>query len=105
MRWGLTYLQQSNCLVLNITAIHNFIRSRLRKHDPYYGDVSPEEEKHITVLEIGSKRDLRAAIDAKCCDCIYDPYELESWQMQVAVCDDIYCPLHNDRTRLFLVKM
>ena len=39
---------------------------------------------------------LRAAIDAKCKSCIYDPGSrgLGAWREQVAACSSTNCPLH-----------
>lgn len=35
-----------------------------------------------------------AAINAKCRDCIFDPYAAGSWREQVAACCGAHCPLH-----------
>lgn len=38
---------------------------------------------------------MRAAINAKCRDCIYDPYSgLGNWRQQVTACSSSNCPLH-----------
>ena len=40
------------------------------------------------------RRSLRAAIDAKCKECIYDPYGgAGTWRQQVAACTSPSCPL------------
>lgn len=41
-----------------------------------------------------AKANLRAAIDAKCRECIYDPGSAGSWRVQVADCCSSNCPLH-----------
>jgi hypothetical protein len=40
---------------------------------------------------------LRAAIDAKCRDCIYDDEAPGTWREQVAQCSSIRCALWPDR--------
>lgn len=42
---------------------------------------------------------LREAINAKCKECIYDPYHKGSWLMQVDQCCSGGCPLHSVRPR------
>ena len=42
---------------------------------------------------------LRARINAKCCDCIYDPCSPGSWRAQVEGCSVNDCPLHPVRPR------
>ena len=39
-------------------------------------------------------RSLRAAIDAKCKSCIYDPLAGGTWREQVQGCSSADCPLH-----------
>lgn len=39
-------------------------------------------------------RSLRAAIDAKCKSCIYDPGARGNWREQVQGCSSANCPLH-----------
>ena len=36
----------------------------------------------------------KAAIDAKCKDCTYDPLEVGGWRQQVAACTCTDCPLY-----------
>ncbi len=40
---------------------------------------------------------MRAAINAKCEDCIYDPCDAGTWQEQVRNCTDTTCALHGHR--------
>lgn len=43
---------------------------------------------------------LRKAIDAKCKDCIYDPYSGEGhWRQQVEACTSGNCPLYDVRPK------
>jgi hypothetical protein len=37
---------------------------------------------------------LRKAIDAKCKECIYDPYSSGTWRKQVSECTSNNCPLY-----------
>jgi hypothetical protein len=39
------------------------------------------------------KTGLRGKIDAKCIECIYDPYQSGSWRNQVEKCTSVDCPL------------
>lgn len=43
---------------------------------------------------MSAPRSLRAAIDAKCRDCIYDPGGGGTWREQVQACSSGNCPLH-----------
>lgn len=46
------------------------------------------------------KYSLRAAINAKCRDCIYDPKSgLGTWRQQVEACTCLDCPLYPVRPR------
>ena len=55
-------------------------------------------KKLITQLEtiesLARKPGLRSKIDAKCCECIYNPYQSEAWRIQVSNCTSIRCPLY-----------
>ena len=42
---------------------------------------------------------LRKAINAKCKECIYDPYAKGTWRMQVELCTSLNCPLFKVRPR------
>lgn len=44
-----------------------------------------------------SKAGLRGKINAKCCECIYDPYEAGTWRSQVEKCTSKDCPLYQVR--------
>jgi len=43
------------------------------------------------------KRSFRAAVNAKCKDCIYDRGTPGTWRMQVGLCTSSNCPLHDYR--------
>ena len=43
------------------------------------------------------KAHLRGRIDAKCCECIYDPYQKGNWRQQVQACTAPTCPLYDVR--------
>lgn len=40
------------------------------------------------------KAGLRGKIDAKCIECIFDPYQKGSWRFQVEKCTSPTCPLY-----------
>lgn len=44
-----------------------------------------------------SKAGLRGKINAKCCECIYDPYSTGTWREQVQACTSKDCPLFSVR--------
>lgn len=43
---------------------------------------------------MSAPRSLRAAIDANCKSCIYDPGARGNWREQVSSCSSANCPLH-----------
>ena len=53
--------------------------------------------KKLTVQKIAHKCDLRSIINAKCCDCIYDPEKPGNWREQVGDCIESNCPLYERR--------
>ncbi|MGB1428680.1 MAG: hypothetical protein ACPG62_10285 [Cycloclasticus sp.] len=50
-----------------------------------------------TIRKLASKPGLRGKIDAKCCECIYDPYQEGTWRLQVEKCTSPACPLFSVR--------
>lgn len=44
-----------------------------------------------------SKAGLRGKINAKCAECIYDPYQPGTWLKQVEICTSKGCPLYDVR--------
>ncbi len=59
------------------------------------------EERRAQVIDrLVSKGGFRARIDAKCCECIYDPISGNgSWRNQVDLCKSVTCPLYGVRTK------
>ena len=51
------------------------------------------------VDRLSSKAGLRGKIDAKCVECIYDPYDKGTWRQQVARCTSYTCPLRPVRPK------
>jgi len=43
------------------------------------------------------KAGFRGKINAKCCECIYDPYAAGTWREQVEKCSSLACPLYEIR--------
>ena len=54
-------------------------------------------QKALAVQKIAHKGDLRSIINAKCCDCIYDPEKPGNWREQVGDCIESNCPLYGRR--------
>lgn len=52
-----------------------------------------------TIRRLIGKPGLRGRIDAKCCECIYDPYQAGTWRKQVEECTGTECPLYDIRTK------
>ncbi len=42
---------------------------------------------------MSARKSLRAAIDDKCRDCIFDPLAVGNWRQQVTLCSVYSCPL------------
>ncbi|RDS76404.1 hypothetical protein DL238_01455 [Alteriqipengyuania lutimaris] len=54
----------------------------------------------MTATASSNRGSLRAAIDAKCKDCVYDKQEPGGWRQQVAACPcEHSCPLWSVRTQ------
>lgn len=58
-----------------------------------------EDTKEKLVAKLLSKKGRKAAIDAMCCNCIYDPIVAGhgSWRKQVEDCTSYTCPLYTYR--------
>ena len=41
----------------------------------------------------GKRKSYKAAVEAKCKDCIYDPLDVGTWRQQVSLCTSEGCPL------------
>lgn len=52
-----------------------------------------------TIHKLVSKPGLRGKLDAKCCECIYDPCQEGAWRQQVSNCTSTTCPLFSVRTK------
>lgn len=50
-----------------------------------------------TIERMAKKAGLRAKIDAKCFECIYDPTQEGTWRKQVEKCASRVCPLFTVR--------
>ena len=50
--------------------------------------------KAILIDKMTSKAGLRGKIDAKCIECIYDPYCTGTWRKQVEECTSLACPIY-----------
>ncbi len=57
-----------------------------------------------TIDNLARKPGLRSKIDAKCCECIYDPYQEGTWRIQVDNCTSMTCPLFSKRAKTFKKK-
>jgi hypothetical protein len=53
--------------------------------------------RSATIHRLIKKGGLRARIDAKCCECIYDPHSGGTWRKQVENCTSRACPLYEVR--------
>lgn len=55
------------------------------------------------INRLTSKAGLRAKIDAKCCECMYDPQAQGTWRKQVENCPSSGCPLYSVRPKSMAV--
>ena len=63
-------------------------------------DVDAREISVFSKREVMKKgHSLRAAINAYCRDCIYDPLDRGNWRQQVTACEIPDCPLYPVRPR------
>ena len=53
-----------------------------------------EQRRAELIQKQASKPGFRGKIDAKCIDCIYDPYSAGTWRKQVEDCTAPDCPLY-----------
>jgi hypothetical protein len=58
-----------------------------------------DSTKNVLIERMVSKPGLRGKVDAKCMECIYDPYAKGSWRKQVAECTSLSCPLFAIRSK------
>lgn len=57
------------------------------------------ERRDVLLRRVAGKAGLRAKIDAKCIECIYDPTSEGNWRKQVHFCTDTACPLFSVRPK------
>ena len=57
------------------------------------------EASESIINRLVKKRGLRGKLDAKCVECIYDPYQLGTWRKQVENCTSPTCPLYSVRPK------
>ncbi len=60
---------------------------------------STDEMRANLIHQKVRKAGLRGKIDAKCIECLYDPYQSGTWVKQVAECTSLTCPLYTVRKR------
>lgn len=60
-------------------------------------DSDGDTHRSATILRLVKKGGLRARIDAKCCECVYDPIQTGTWRKQVENCTSLTCPLYEVR--------
>ena len=63
------------------------------------GTNNKDELRQSVIHRLVKKGGLRAKIDAKCCECIYDPYAEGTWRKQVENCTSFTCPLYEVRPK------
>ncbi len=57
------------------------------------------DHRDVIIHRLAIKAGLRGKIDAKCVECIYDPYQKGTWRKQVEKCTCLACPLYTVRPR------
>jgi hypothetical protein len=75
------------------------IRGRIMTNNNNQMDI-----KEKTISRLLKKGKLRGRIDAKCCECIYDPIGDGTWRFQVEICTSFMCPLYPVRPTTIKVK-
>ena len=68
-------------------------------HSPDVSGQSLDRNTHrtATIRRLVRKPGLRGKLDAKCCECIYDPTQVGTWRKQVENCASSTCPLFEVR--------
>ena len=56
-----------------------------------------DSNRERVINRLMEKPGLRSRINAKCCECIYDPYQPGTWRKQVELCTAPTCPLFDVR--------
>jgi len=57
------------------------------------------QRKQALIRERQTKGTLKAAVEAMCIDCTFDPHEPGNWRQQVAACNIRSCPLWPSRPK------
>ena len=57
------------------------------------------DNREILIHKMAEKPGLRGKLDAKCIECIYDPYQPGTWRFQVEECTSPDCPLYLVRAK------
>ncbi len=52
------------------------------------------DRRQMLIDKQAGKTGLRGKLNAKCIECIYDPYQPGSWRKQVELCTCLACPLY-----------
>lgn len=55
------------------------------------------DHRTAVIAREAGKAGLRGKINAKCAECIYDPYQEGTWRKQVENCTSPGCPLYEVR--------
>jgi len=58
-----------------------------------------DQQRQNLIQKHTGKAGLRGRIDAKCIECIFDPYQPGSWLKQVDLCTCTECPLYPVRKK------
>ncbi len=57
------------------------------------------DQRDILINKLANSTGLRTKINAKCVECIYDPYQEGTWRKQVENCASPACPLYSVRPK------
>ena len=57
------------------------------------------DSREIIAKLMSGRPGMRARVNAKCVDCIYDPLLPGNWKQQVHACEDDLCPLWEIRAK------
>jgi len=93
--------QQSGYLNTNKNKINRNIASRNISHE----HLNKLEHRNYLLHKQASKPGLRGKINAKCIECIYDPYSEGTWRNQVINCTSFKCPLYEVRATSTMSKL
>lgn len=60
---------------------------------------NPQKARDDKVAELVAKGGWRGLVNAKCCECVYDPLAPGTWRQQVENCGGVSCPLYSKRPK------